>query len=165
MREIKFNRFEKSKRVLLLVIASIIFSIGFATKPKQYKKHIVKSANVANCIYKKNKDNFIKHLKPRKNSKYHQGMYDPNQLSKYYNSCKNEPVIYRSGLEQKFIRFCENSTSIAKWASEPIKIPYFNRLNKKQQNYYPDYIIENLVGFKLESSSLYASLERMFTGL
>lgn len=93
-------------------------------------------------------DNFIKHLKPRKNSKYHQGMYDPNQLSKYYNSCKNEPVIYRSGLEQKFIRFCENSTSIAKWASEPIKIPYFNRLNKKQQNYYPDYIIENLDGKK-----------------
>ena len=62
MREIKFNRFEKSKRVLLLVIASIIFSIGFATKPKQYKKHIVKSANVANCIYKKNKDSIKREL-------------------------------------------------------------------------------------------------------
>ena len=29
------------------------------------------------------------------------------------------------------------------WASEPIKIPYFNRIRNKTQNYYPDYVIEN----------------------
>lgn len=86
--------------------------------------------------------NFIKHLKPRKNSKFHQGMVNPKSLKKYYSSCKDEPVIYRSSLEYNFIHFCENSPKILKWASEPIKIPYFNRLKNKEQNYYPDYVLE-----------------------
>lgn len=91
-------------------------------------------------------DNFIKHLKPRKDSKYHQGVVNPNRLSKYYTSCKDEPVIYRSGLELDFINFCENNKNIIKWASEPIKIPYFNRLKNKDQNYYPDYVLETEKG-------------------
>ena len=87
--------------------------------------------------------NNIKNLKPRKGSKYHQGMIDPTKMKKYFNECKSEPIIYRSGLELQFIQYCENSANIIKWASEPIKIPYYNRLLKREQNYYPDYIIEN----------------------
>lgn len=91
-------------------------------------------------------NDFIKHLKPRKNSKYHQGIIDPKKLTKYYASCKTEPVIYRSGLELQFINWCESNTNIKKWASEPIKIEYFNRLGGKVSNYYPDYIIEDKNG-------------------
>lgn len=90
--------------------------------------------------------NNIKNLKPRKGGKYHQGMCDPKKMKKYFSECKNEPIIYRSGLELQFIQYCENSANIVKWASEPIKIPYYNRLLQKEQNYYPDYIIENYDG-------------------
>lgn len=91
-------------------------------------------------------NNNIKTLKPSKKSRYHQGYIKPDQCHKLFNSVKNEPIIYRSGLEYQFIMFCENNPKIIKWASEPIKIPYFNRLKQGEANYYPDYIIENFKG-------------------
>lgn len=90
----------------------------------------------------------IKKLKPHKNGKYHQGMIDPKVCKKYFDSCRSEPIIYRSGLEYQFIQYAENHPSIVKWASEPIAIRYFSRLDKKEANYYPDYIIENKDGHK-----------------
>ena len=56
---------------------------------------------------------------------------------------KDEPIIYRSGLELQFINFCENNPKIMHWAAEPIKIEYFNRMKDKMSNYFPDYLIEN----------------------
>lgn len=88
----------------------------------------------------------IKHLLPKKHSQYKQGIIDPRKLNKYFNSCKNEPIIYRSGLELQFISYCENCSSVYRWASEPVAIRYFSRLDNKEQNYYPDYIIENKDG-------------------
>jgi len=93
-------------------------------------------------------NNYIKHLKPRKNSKFHQGTISPLQCKKYYDSCKEDPIIFRSGLEYQFIQFCENSPTVAKWASEPVKIPYYSHLDKKECNYYPDYVIENSKGVR-----------------
>jgi hypothetical protein len=90
----------------------------------------------------------IKKLKPKKGGFYKQGTIDPRKCKKYYTSCMHEPIIYRSGLELQFINFCEQNQKISKWASEPIKIPYYSRLNKKEANYYPDYIIENDNGTK-----------------
>lgn len=87
-------------------------------------------------------DNYIKHLKPRKNGRYHQGVIDPKHTKKYYSAMMNQPIIYRSGLELQFIQYCENSPKVTKWASEPIEIKYFNRLKNKEARYYPDYIIE-----------------------
>ena len=42
-------------------------------------------------------------MQSEKNSKYHQGVVDPKKLRKYYTSCQNDPVIFRSGLEFQFI--------------------------------------------------------------
>ena len=106
----------------------------------------MKSINF-NYILAKN-TNYIKTQKPRKNSRFHQGMIDPNKLKKYYDSCKNDPIIYRSGLEYQFIQYCENSPSVAKWASEVVKIPYYSHLDQKECNYYPDYVIENSKGVR-----------------
>jgi len=90
--------------------------------------------------------NNIKNFKPRKNSKYHQG-YVPQQLcTKLFTTTKNEPIIYRSGLELQFIEFCENNPKVKKWASEPLSIKYFSRLDDKECNYYPDYVIETSDG-------------------
>ena len=97
---------------------------------------------------KKRFANNIKNMKPRKNSFYKQGQINPNTCHKYADSCKNEPIIYRSGLEYQFIQFCENSPTVAKWASEVLKIPYFSRLDNKECNYYPDYVIENSKGVR-----------------
>jgi hypothetical protein len=58
----------------------------------------------------------------------------------------DQPIIYRSGLELQFIQYCENNIKVAKWASEPIEIKYFNRLKNKEARYYPDYVIENTNG-------------------
>ena len=90
----------------------------------------------------------IKHMMPRKKSRYHQGVIDPKTTTKYYNSGKSDPIIYRSGLELQFISYCENNKNIKKWISEPLKIEYYSRYKKKVSNYYPDYIIENVNGVK-----------------
>ena len=92
------------------------------------------------------KNSSIKRLKPKKHSRYKQGIIPESLCKKYYNSCRSEPIIYRSGLELQFIQYCENHPSIVKWASEPIAIKYFSRLDDKECNYYPDYIIENKDG-------------------
>lgn len=92
---------------------------------------------------------FIKHLKPRKNSHYKQGVRDPKIFKKYISSCKNEPVIFRSGLELEFINYCENNPSIKRWASEPLKIKYYSRLDDKEMNYYPDFVIEKTNGSRI----------------
>ena len=94
-------------------------------------------------------DSYIKHLKPRKNGRYHQGVIDPKHTKIYFSDKMNEPIIYRSGLELQFIQYCENNPTIAKWASEPIEIKYFNRLKNKEARYYPDYIIQNASGDKV----------------
>lgn len=86
-------------------------------------------------------NSFIKTLKPRKNSRYHQGYVDRKTCRKLFESCKDDKIIYRSGLELQFIQFCENNNNILKWGSEPIAIPYMNRLKKHQATYYPDYVI------------------------
>lgn len=91
-------------------------------------------------------NNFIKHLKPRKNSRYHQGVINPNSMQKYFSENKNEPIIYRSGLELQFIQYCETSPNIIKWASEPIEIKYFNRIKNKEARYFPDYVIQDIKG-------------------
>lgn len=96
-------------------------------------------------MYKNN----IKNFKPSNNKKYHQGYLDPTKMTKYFSSCKDEPIIYRSGLELQFIQFCEANPKIVKWASEPLNIKYFNRLDNKEANYYPDYIIETADGNKI----------------
>ena len=51
-------------------------------------------------------DNYIKHLKPRKNGRYHQGVIDPKHTKKYYSDKMNEPIIYRSRLQLQFIQYC-----------------------------------------------------------
>lgn len=94
----------------------------------------------------KRSNNFIKHMKPRKNGFYHQGTLDPKKFNKC--AVKDQPIIFRSGLEKRFIQYVQNQSSITKWASEAFAIPYYSRLDKRQANYYPDFIIENKDGHK-----------------
>lgn len=70
-----------------------------------------------------------------KNPKFYQGFFAPKNPQKYIG--KNQ-IIYRSGLELKFFRFCDNNPNVLEWSSEEIKIPYWDTLQKKNRTYFVD---------------------------
>ena len=49
--------------------------------------------------------------------------------------------LYRSSWEFAFMKFCDESPSIAKWASEAVRIPYRNPLTGRYTIYVPDFFI------------------------
>lgn len=87
-------------------------------------------------------NSLIKNFKPRKDSFYHQGSVPAKDCKKLFESCKRDVIIYRSGLELKFIRWCESASSVTRWASEPICIEYVSRQDNRVHKYFPDFIIE-----------------------
>jgi len=42
-------------------------------------------------------------------------------------------IIYRSSWEFAFIKYCDNTPSIKKWSSEPISIPYYDKVSKLKE--------------------------------
>ena len=80
----------------------------------------------------------IKHLKPRLNSNYNQGYYHPVNEEKYIGE---KPIIYRSGWEFEFSKYCDITPEVVYWSSEPIGIRYWNLVTKKFHTYFPDYVI------------------------
>lgn len=92
---------------------------------------------------------YIKQLKPKKNGRFKQGYINPLSCNKLYENLKNEPIIYRSSWEKKFIIWCESSPKVVRWGSECIHIPYVNPIDKKVHNYYPDFVVELSNGEKL----------------
>ena len=49
---------------------------------------------------------------------------------------------YRSSWEFAFMKFCDESPSIHRWASEAVRIPYRNPLTGKHTIYVPDFFIQ-----------------------
>ena len=71
-------------------------------------------------------------------AKYANGKYTIRNLEKYIG--KKTPT-YRSSWEFAFMGFADNNPAIIQWASESIKIPYFNPVLGKQTIYVPDFLI------------------------
>lgn len=69
-----------------------------------------------------------------KNKKYRQGIFVPVNQNKFI----GDRAVYRSGLELKFFRFCDNNEKVLRWGSENIKIPYYNPLTKRTHRYHID---------------------------
>ena len=70
----------------------------------------------------------------KKNSRYRQGIFVPKNIDKFI----GERAIYRSGLELKFFRFCDNNPKVVRWGSENVVIPYYNPLTKRNHRYHVD---------------------------
>ena len=83
----------------------------------------------------------------KKNPKYKQGFYNPINPKKYIGKL---PIVYRSGLELKFMLWCDKTDTIQKWSSESIVIPYYDSFRKKKRNYYVDNYVEILEGTVLK---------------
>lgn len=63
-----------------------------------------------------------------KRGQTHQGFYAVRNKEKYV----GDPslVIYRSSWEFSFCKWADYSPSILRWSSEPVKIPYYDRVSK-----------------------------------
>jgi hypothetical protein len=68
------------------------------------------------------------------------GIYQPQHPNKYVGNV-NE-IMYRSGWERKFMVWLDLSTSISRWSSEPVAIPYINPIDGKIHRYYIDFWVE-----------------------
>ena len=70
----------------------------------------------------------------QKNSKYRQGVFVPKNKDKFVGT----QAIYRSGLELKFMRFCDNNPNVVKWGSENVVVPYISPLDGRAHRYFVD---------------------------
>ena len=70
--------------------------------------------------------------------RYANGKFKPTNTDKYVGSTT---PIYRSALELQVFRFLDHHPSVIQWASEPMQIPYYNKLKREQTVYVPDLFI------------------------
>ena len=71
-------------------------------------------------------------------AKYAQGKYQIKNPEKYMGE---RLPSYRSSWEFTFMSFCDNNPAVLNWASEGVKIPYFNPVSGKNTIYVPDFLI------------------------
>ena len=69
--------------------------------------------------------------------KYRQGIFTPKNASKFIGT----KAVYRSGLELKFFRFCDDNPNVVKWSSENVVVPYISPLDGKVHRYFVDNFI------------------------
>jgi len=71
----------------------------------------------------------------RKKPKYNQGIYKPINPHKYSGNVND--IIYRSGLELKYFRYVDLNSSILKWGSETVVVPYIS-VDGRPHRYFLD---------------------------
>lgn len=81
-----------------------------------------------------------------KNNKYRQGVYIPVNQEKFIGSS----AIYRSGLELKFFKFCDNNVNVIKWGSENVVIPYISPIDARAHRYFIDNYVVIKEGEKIK---------------
>jgi hypothetical protein len=119
-----------------------------------------------------NDDNYKRWHKPNmsENARTKQGYYKVQHPEKYVGGDVNL-VIYRSSWEHAFCRWCDFSPSIIHWSSEPIHIPYYDRVSKLEEckkygldpNDPKNWIIKNYhTDFWIEIDKGEGNIERMF---
>lgn len=84
----------------------------------------------------------IKQFKPSKNSRFTQGYIDPSTCKKLFESIQNQPVIYRSSWEKRFVKWCESCKRVKQWGSECVSIRYYLPTDEKWHTYYPDFLVQ-----------------------
>lgn len=70
----------------------------------------------------------------------YRGFFRPKNPSKYMGNPTQ--IMYRSMWERKFMRYCDTSPNVLRWASEEIVIPYISPVDRKRHRYYVDFLIE-----------------------
>ena len=70
----------------------------------------------------------------------YKGKFKPKNRTKY----KGDPnaIIYRSLWELRFMRYLDTTSSILKWSSEEVVIPYRSPIDGRRHRYFPDFWIK-----------------------
>ena len=78
-------------------------------------------------------DSYKRWHKPNmsENARTRQGYYNVSNKSKYVGD--STLVVYRSSWEFSFCKWCDASPSIVKWSSEPVKVPYYDKVSKAKE--------------------------------
>ena len=70
--------------------------------------------------------------------KWNQGIYSPQHAEKYRGTL---PIVYRSGLELKMMRWCDENVHVKQWGSESIIVPYLSPRDGKIHKYFTDFVL------------------------
>lgn len=79
-------------------------------------------------------NNYMKNIKSSRTTEF-----QPHNPEKYKG---NYPIIMRSKWESKFSRWCDMNEFVLSWSSEPVAIPYFDKVLNKNRRYFPDFLIK-----------------------
>ena len=67
------------------------------------------------------------------------GRFIPKHPEKYMGNPAN--IIFRSSWELNLFKFLDNSSSVIRWASEELKIPYLHPIKQRMAFYFPDALV------------------------
>jgi hypothetical protein len=70
----------------------------------------------------------------------YRGKFTPRNPLKYAGDVNN--ITWRSLWERRFMRFCDDTPGVLKWASEELIIPYISPVDGRPHRYFPDFLIE-----------------------
>lgn len=67
-----------------------------------------------------------------KKGETHQGYLHEKYTLKHPEKYIGNPnlIVFRSGWELAFCRWCDTAPSVLRWSSEPVKVPYYDRVSK-----------------------------------
>lgn len=69
----------------------------------------------------------------------YKGKFRPNHPEKYDGDPTN--IVYRSGLELRFMQYLDSNSGVLKWQSEEFFIPYFDPSTSKWRRYFVDFLV------------------------
>lgn len=70
----------------------------------------------------------------------YKGKFKAKNPNKYKGNPTN--IIYRSLLERRFMVYLDNTSSVLKWSSEEIVVPYVSPLDRRVHRYFPDFYMK-----------------------
>jgi hypothetical protein len=74
----------------------------------------------------------------KRHPNYSQGEFKPKNINKYRGSY---PILYRSSLELKVMRWFDDNSNVLSWGSESVVIPYFSPIDERSHRYFVDFIV------------------------
>lgn len=95
-------------------------------------------------------DKMKNHQKPH-NKRWRQGFYIPKKPLKWINimeTSEPQPIVFRSGWEQQFYKWMDETTAIYRCGVEIIKILYKDPIKNRMSYYVPDAYMEYLDDLK-----------------
>lgn len=71
---------------------------------------------------------------------YKQGFFKPKNPNKYIGDPTN--IVYRSGWEKKVMEWADMNSSVVRWGSEEVVIPYVSPVDNRVHRYFVDFYVE-----------------------